>query len=67
MTAIMPEIGVSLALARLSMATARGVAETYRKKWGAYYECWRADWFPETRTVAYSMPCFSKDFFNQTI
>ena len=65
MTAIMPEIGVSLALTRLSMATARGVAETYRKKWGAYYECWRADWFPETRTVAYSMPCFSKDFFNE--
>lgn len=65
MTAIMPEIGVSVALTRLAMATARGVAETYRKKWGAYYECWRADWFPETRRVAYSMPCYSKELFNE--
>lgn len=65
MTAIMPEIGQQISLTRLAVATARGVAESYKKKWGTYYECWRADWFPETKKCAYNMPCFSTDPFNE--
>ena len=65
MTAIMPEIGQQISLTRLAVATARGVAETMKKKWGTYYECWRADWFPETKKCAYNMPCFTSDPFNE--
>ena len=65
MKVFMPEVGQQISLTRLAVAAARGVARSARKKWGTYFECWRADWFPETKTVAYSMPCFSKDFFNE--
>lgn len=65
MKVFMPEVGQQISLTRLAVATARGVARSTRKRWGTYFECWRADWFPETKTVAYSMPCFSKDFFNE--
>lgn len=65
MKVFMPEVGQQISLTRLAVATARGIARSARKKWGTYYECWRADWFPKTKTVAYSMPCFSKDFFNE--
>lgn len=65
MTAIMPEIGQQISLTRLAVATARGVGESMKKKWGTYYECWRADWFPETKKCAYNMPCFTRDDFNE--
>ena len=65
MKVFMPEIGQQITLTRLAVALARGVAKSSHKRWGTYYECWRADWFPETRTCAFTMPCFSQDFFNE--
>ena len=65
MEVFMPEIGQQISLTRLAVALARGIARSSHKKWGTYFECWRADWFPETRRVAYSMPCYSKELFNE--
>ena len=47
------------------MALARGQAKASRKKWGAYYECWRATYNPETKQVDYCMPCFHHSPVNE--
>ena len=65
MRAFMPEVGCQLSLMREAVALARGQASSSGKKWGTYYECWRADLDPETQRNSYCMPCFNLDPVNE--
>ena len=65
MRTFMPEIGSQISLTRLAVALARGMAKASGKKWGTYYECWRADWYPETGKVTHNMPCYSPNPDNE--
>ena len=60
MRTFMPEVGCQIPLMRLAVALARGMAKANRKKWGAYYECWRS--MPDG---TYCMPCFNSDPINE--
>ena len=60
MQSFMPEVGCQIAMMRVAVALARGVAKAYRKTWGAYYECWRA-----TPEYVYSMPVFNHTPINE--
>ncbi len=56
----MPEVGCQIAMMRVAVALARGVAKAYHKTWGTYYECWRA-----TPQYVYSMPVFNHTPINE--
>ena len=60
----MPEVGFQICLTRQQVALARGMAQAYGKKWGTYYECWRAD-LDEQGNVFCNMPCFNLDPGNE--
>ena len=60
----MPEVGFQICLMRQAVALARGMAKANNKKWGTYYECWRAD-MDEHGNVTYNMPCFNLDPINE--
>lgn len=60
MRTFMPEVGCQIAMMRVAVALARGIAKTYRKTWGTYYECWRA-----TPEYVYSMPVFNHTPVNE--
>ena len=65
MRTFMPEVGAQIPLMRMAVALARGQAKASHKKWGAYYECWRATYNPETKQVDYCMPCFHHSPINE--
>lgn len=60
----MPEVGFQICLMRQAVALARGMAKANGKKWGTYYECWRAD-RDEQGTFTFNMPCFNSDPINE--
>lgn len=65
MRTFMPEIGSQIPLTRVAVALARGMAKASSKKWGTYYECWRADWIPEKKAYTCNMPCYAPDPDNE--
>ncbi len=65
MKTLMPEVGAQIPLMREAVALARGVAHASGKRWGTYYECWRADINPETGRADCCMPCFNLDPINE--
>lgn len=60
MQTFMPEVGCQIAMMRVAVALARGIAKAYGKTWGTYYECWRA-----TPEYVYSMPVFNYTPINE--
>jgi len=60
MHTFMPEVGAQIGQMRLAVALARGVAQTYGKLWGTYYETWI-----NTPNVGPTMPCFNRDPGNE--
>lgn len=60
MQTFMPEVGCQIAMMRVAVALARGIAKANKKTWGAYYECWRA-----TPEYVYSMPVFNYTPINE--
>ena len=60
----MPEVGAQIGQMRIAVALARGIARGSRKKWGTYYECWRAE-LDEHNNFNYCMPCFNLDPINE--
>ena len=65
MRTLMPEVGAQIGRMREAVALARGVALASGKKWGTYYECWRADFNPEKGRNDCCMPCFNLDPINE--
>ena len=61
MNTLMPEVGWQISDMRIAVATARGMAEAFGKRWGTYYETWIA---APTEYDA-SMPCFNDDPINE--
>ncbi len=51
----MPEIGYQTQHTRIQIALARGMAKAYGKKWGVYYECWKA---AENGGSTYTQPVY---------
>lgn len=56
----MPEVGCQIPQMRQQVSLTRGIANTYKKTWGTYYECWRY-----VEGVGYCMPCFNNDPGNE--
>ena len=61
----MPEVGWQISREREQVALARGVAKSSGKKWGTYYECWRADYDENLNVTAVCMPCYHVDVINE--
>ncbi len=59
----MPEVGCQIAMMRIEVALARGIAKGSGKTWGTYYECWRE--IRENGKMYYAMPCFNTDPSNE--
>lgn len=59
MRTFMPEVGWQIPREREQVALARGVAKSSGKKWGTYYECWRADYNENLDVTATCMPCYN--------
>ena len=64
MRTFMPEVGWQISREREQVAVARGVAKSSKKKWGTYYECWRAD-IDENGGINCCMPCYNLDPINE--
>ncbi len=64
MRTFMPEVGWQISREREQVALARGVAKSSGKKWGTYYECWRAD-SDEQGNTSCCMPCYNLDPINE--
>lgn len=65
MRTFMPEVGWQISREREQVALARGVAKSSGKKWGTYYECWRADYDDNLDVTDTCMPCFNLDPINE--
>lgn len=63
MNSFMPEVGCQIALMRIEVSLARGIAKASNKTWGVYYECWRE--IRENGKYIYTMPCFNQDPSNE--
>lgn len=63
MNSFMPEVGCQIALMRIEVSLARGIAKASNKTWGVYYECWRE--IRENDKYIYTMPCFNQDPSNE--
>ena len=64
MRTFMPEVCCQIGQMRLAVALARGMAQNAGKKWGTYYECWRAD-MDDKGNISCCMPCFNLDPINE--
>lgn len=65
MRTFMPEVGWQISREREQVALARGVAKSSGKKWGTYYECWRADYNDNLDVTATCMPCYNVHPINE--
>lgn len=65
MRTFMPEVGWQIGREREQVALARGVAKSSGKRWGTYYECWRADFDEDLNVTATCMPVYHQDEVNE--
>ena len=65
MRTFMPEVGWQISREREQVALARGVAKSSGKRWGTYYECWRADYDENLNVTATCMPVYHVEEVNE--